>query len=40
MVLALHELATNAVKGALSVEHGRADLTWSVAKNAEEAIRR
>lgn len=39
LVLALHELATNAVKyGALSVGQGRADLTWCEAKDNEDAV--
>jgi two-component sensor histidine kinase len=39
LVLALHELGTNAVKyGALSVEQGAVELTWCVTDDAKGAI--
>jgi two-component system CheB/CheR fusion protein len=38
LALALHELATNAVKyGALKEDHGRLQISWSIGRNSENA---
>lgn len=41
LAMAIHELATNAVKhGALSVAEGRVKITWDIAPHASEQILR